>query len=167
VNTESKKSKQAAKSPVENTCSHCLYFEAARPGRRPLKGNCSYHKEWIDYASFYTCSEMSSLSLKPKGIYRLESNGMGGWVYVRREGKVRSRLFLVKGAGDGGGQEGAGAKTAIVQEAFNVLNGYLWVPTPDEVIEMSASIASGLGLFIPEAPATRTNWHGGMSFEEH
>ena len=45
---------------------------------------------------------MSALSLKPKGIYRIETDGKGGWVYVRREGKVRSRLFLVKDARDGG-----------------------------------------------------------------
>jgi len=106
MNKDSKKSKQAGKSPGENTCSHCLYFQAPWPGRRPLKGNCSYHMEWIDNASFSTCSDMSSLTLKPKGIYRLESDGAGGWLYVRREGKVRSRLFLVQGARDGGGQEG-------------------------------------------------------------
>jgi len=76
-----------------------------------LKGNCSYHKEWIDNASFYTCSGMSALALKRKGIYRLEADGEGGWLYVRREEKVRGRLFLVKGARDGGGQEGPKIRT--------------------------------------------------------
>jgi len=111
VHKDSKKTKQAGKSPVENTCSHCLYFQAPWPARRPLKGNCSYHKEWIDNASFYTCSEMSALALKRKGIYRLEADGEGGWLYVRHEEKVRSRLFLVKGARDGGGQEGPKIRT--------------------------------------------------------
>jgi len=32
------------------------------------------------------------------------------------------------------GTEGAGAKTSIFSDAFNVLNGYLWVPTPQEVL---------------------------------
>jgi len=71
-------SKQAGKSPGENTGSHCLYFQAPWPGRCPVKGNCSYHKEWSDIASFYTCSEMSALALKPEGIYRLEADGEGG-----------------------------------------------------------------------------------------
>ena len=62
--------------------------------------------------------------------------------------------------------EGAGAKTAVLDDAFNVLNGWLWVPTPNETIIMSASFASGLGLFLPVAPATLTNWACGMVFRE-
>ncbi len=98
---------------MEHTCSHCLYFQAARPGRRPLKGNCGYHKEWIDRASLYTCSEMSALSLKRKGIYRLKTDGKGGWVHVRREAKVRSRPFLVKGEKP----KGSGREQGIVEES--------------------------------------------------
>ncbi len=106
VNEETKKSPQTMKPSVEHTCSHCLYFHAVKPGRRPLKGNCSHHKEWIEHASLYTCSEMSALSLKPKGIYRMETDGDGGWVHVRRETKVRSRLFLIKGGEAERGRKG-------------------------------------------------------------
>lgn len=62
--------------------------------------------------------------------------------------------------------EGAGTKTAIFDDAFNVLNGYLWVPTPAEVIVMPASSTSGIGLFLPVAPGTLTNWHAGINFAE-
>jgi len=62
--------------------------------------------------------------------------------------------------------EGAGAKTAIFDDAFNVLNGYLWVPTPAEVMVMPAGSTSGYGLFLPIAPATLTNWHAGCNFAE-
>ena len=62
--------------------------------------------------------------------------------------------------------EGAGAKTSRWEDAFNVLNGWLWVPTPKETIVMPAGSASGLGLFLPIAPATLTNWAFGMVFAE-
>ena len=62
--------------------------------------------------------------------------------------------------------EGAGAKTAIFDDAFNVLNGYLWVPTPNETIVMPAGSASGFGLFFPVAPATLTNWTWGVNIAE-
>ena len=62
--------------------------------------------------------------------------------------------------------EGAGAKTAILDDVFNVLNGYLWVPTPRDVISMPAGSLSGFGLFLPIAPATLTNWTFGVNFGE-
>ena len=62
--------------------------------------------------------------------------------------------------------EGAGAKTITIQDAFNVLNGWLWVPTPKEVMILNASAASGFGLHLPVAPATLTNWAFGITYEE-
>jgi hypothetical protein len=62
--------------------------------------------------------------------------------------------------------EGAGAKTAVFDDVFNVLNGWLHVPTPPETIVMPAGFASGLGLFLPVAPATLTNWAFGEIFRE-
>ena len=62
--------------------------------------------------------------------------------------------------------EGAGAKTILMPAGFNVLNGYLWVATPDEVFVHSASLPSGLGLHFPAAPTTLTNWNCGIVFKE-
>lgn len=62
--------------------------------------------------------------------------------------------------------EGAGAKTSMWQDAFNVLNGWLWVPTPRETIVIKAGESSGFGLFLPVAPATLTNWAFGLVFAE-
>lgn len=61
---------------------------------------------------------------------------------------------------------GAGAKTGIITDNFNVLNGYLWVPTPRETIMMNASAASGLGLYAPTAPTSLANWSAGLVFAE-
>lgn len=81
--------------------------------------------------------------------------------------------FIVGGtagaAGTGGinaSAEGAGAKTVMFGDNFNVLNGYLWVATPREMIDMPAGFASGLGLFLPAAAATLTNWACGINFGE-
>lgn len=69
-------------------------------------------------------------------------------------------------AGTNASAEGAGAKTVHQQDAFNVLNGFLYVPTPNEVIVMPAGFASGIGLFLPVAPTTLTNWAFGLVFQE-
>ena len=62
--------------------------------------------------------------------------------------------------------EGAGTKTVMFEDNFNVLNGYLWVPTPREVIELAAGDASGFGLHLPAAAASLTNWAAGINFAE-
>ena len=62
--------------------------------------------------------------------------------------------------------EGAGAKTILLPDAFNVLNGWLWVATPDEVFLHSASLSSGFGLHFPAAPTTLTAWNAGLVYAE-
>jgi hypothetical protein len=69
-------------------------------------------------------------------------------------------------AGTNASAEGAGGKTAIFDETFNVLNGYLWVGTPKETILMNAGSSSGFGLFFPAAPATLTGWTFGVNYSE-
>lgn len=62
--------------------------------------------------------------------------------------------------------EGAGGKTIITSSAFNVLNGYLWVPTPAETITLSAGSASGFGIHFPVAPTTLTSWNVFVTYRE-
>lgn len=69
-------------------------------------------------------------------------------------------------AGINASAEGAGAKTVIVHDTFNNLNGYLWVPTPRELIVLGAGLASGFGLHLPVAPGSLTNWQVGSTFGE-
>jgi hypothetical protein len=69
-------------------------------------------------------------------------------------------------AGINASAEGAGTKTSIFDDCFNVLNGWLHVPTPLEPIIMPASSTSGLGLFLPVAAVTLTNWAFGCFFRE-
>jgi len=69
-------------------------------------------------------------------------------------------------AGVNASAEGAGTKTVLLPDAFNVLNGWLWVPTPAETITMAASAAAGFGLHFPAAPSTLTSWNFGISYCE-
>jgi hypothetical protein len=69
-------------------------------------------------------------------------------------------------AGINASAEGAGTKTVIIPDTFNNLNGYLWVPTPRELIGLSAGIASGFGLHLPVAPGSLTNWQCGVTYGE-
>jgi hypothetical protein len=62
--------------------------------------------------------------------------------------------------------EGAGTKTVKFGDNFNVLNGFLWVATPRETIVMPAGSVSGLGLYLPAAAASLTNWAAGMNYGE-
>lgn len=69
-------------------------------------------------------------------------------------------------AGTNASAEGAGTKTVLYPDAFNVLNGWLWVPTPSETLIMNAGGASGLGLHFPAAPTTLTSWNAGLGYRE-
>jgi hypothetical protein len=60
--------------------------------------------------------------------------------------------------------EGAGTVTTIIEEGFNNLNGYLWVPTPEERIVLNADTA--VILKIVGTPATLTGWCAGITFRE-
>lgn len=69
-------------------------------------------------------------------------------------------------AGVNASGEGAGSKTTILEDTFNVLNGWLYVATPNETIVLNAGAASGFGLYLPVAAGTLTNWQFGVTFRE-
>lgn len=62
--------------------------------------------------------------------------------------------------------EGAGAKTVMNPDTFNVLTGWLWVPTPEEVDIFSSNVAAGVGLHFPAAAGTLAGWSAGLTFRE-
>lgn len=69
-------------------------------------------------------------------------------------------------AGINASAEGAGGFTARWDDAFNVLNGWLFVPTPPETTVYPAGFANSLSLYFPVAPATLTNWAFGLVYRE-
>lgn len=67
-------------------------------------------------------------------------------------------------AGTDASAEGAGTVTTTIADAFNNLNGYLWVPTPEERIIVSIDLA-----FIVKlrgTPTTLTGWNAYLTYVE-
>jgi hypothetical protein len=69
-------------------------------------------------------------------------------------------------SGTNASAEGGGAKTIIYNDTFNVLNGWLWVPTPRDTIILNASAASGFGLHFPATPSPAGAWSWGVTFSQ-
>jgi hypothetical protein len=67
-------------------------------------------------------------------------------------------------AGTDASAEGAGTVTALITEGFNNLNGWLWVPTPEERVLVPTDTA--IILKIIGTPGTLTGWCAGITYEE-
>jgi tripartite-type tricarboxylate transporter receptor subunit TctC len=59
---------------------------------------------------------------------------------------------------------GAGTLTVVGQEAFNNLNGWLWVPTPEERIIVGPDLTFVLQL--QGTPSVLTGWSADLTFME-
>lgn len=69
-------------------------------------------------------------------------------------------------AGTASTSEGAGAFTPVVDDAFNNLTGYIWMPQPGEEIVFAPGSAEAFVMRVPTAPTGTTNWHASVTFEE-
>jgi len=67
-------------------------------------------------------------------------------------------------AGTDSSANGAGTLTVLGQEGFNNLNGWLWVPTPEERILVGPDLTFLLQL--QGTPTTLTGWNATLTFEE-
>jgi len=67
-------------------------------------------------------------------------------------------------AGTDASAEGGGTVTDIIDDSFNNLNGWLWVPTPEERIIVPTDTA--VILKIIGTPTTLTGWSAGITFLE-
>ena len=67
-------------------------------------------------------------------------------------------------AGTDASAEGAGTVTTTIEDGFNNLNGWLWVPTPEERITVPTDIA--VILKIVGTPTTLDNWCAGITYIE-
>ena len=79
-------------------------------------------------------------------------------------GITGSTSVAAASAGVDASAEGAGAVTNIVTDAFNNLNGWLWVPVPEARITVSIDLA--VVLKIVGTPTTLTNWNATLTFLE-
>ena len=69
-------------------------------------------------------------------------------------------------AGTNATAEGAGTFTPVVDDCFNNLTGYIWVPAPGEEMIFSPSSAEAFVMRCPVAPTGTTLWQASVTFEE-
>ena len=67
-------------------------------------------------------------------------------------------------AGTDASANAAGTKTPVIYDGFNNLNGWLWVPTPEERIIVPVDTAIVLAM-VGTATALG-NWNAGITYEE-
>jgi tripartite-type tricarboxylate transporter receptor subunit TctC len=67
-------------------------------------------------------------------------------------------------SGTDSSSNGAGTLTVLGQEAFNNLNGWLWVPTPEERIIVGPDLTFVLQL--QGTPSALTGWSADLTFME-
>lgn len=79
-------------------------------------------------------------------------------------GLTGSTSAAAASAGIAASVEGAGTFTPIVQDSFNVLSGWLWVPVPEERIRVSIDTAFAVKLL--GTPGTLTGWSVSCTFKE-
>jgi hypothetical protein len=59
-----------------------------------------------------------------------------------------------------------GTKTVLMADAFNILNGWLFVSTPPETYIFNAGAAAGFGVHLPVAPVSTAGWAVGIVYRE-
>lgn len=67
-------------------------------------------------------------------------------------------------AGTDASAEGAGTVTTILHDAFSNLNGWLYVPTPEE--RLLVPVDTAFILKLVGTPTTLTNWDAFVTYEE-
>jgi hypothetical protein len=69
-------------------------------------------------------------------------------------------------AGINSSANGGGAEIGIYADNFNVLNGWLWVPTPQETVMLMPGGTSGFFQQFTNTPGTLTAWSWGVTYKE-
>lgn len=118
--------------------------------------NATSNQQRIEHTTQVAAFPTTAVSATPAALKRADA----------ASGIVGATTIAAGKCGVNVGTEGAGAKTSIWSEAFNVLNGYLWVPTPAETLVFPAGSLSAYVLQFPAAPVALSNWNWGNNFRE-
>lgn len=79
-------------------------------------------------------------------------------------GIAGSTSVAAASAGTDSSANSGGTFTTLGQDGFNNLNGWLWVPTPEDQIWVGPDLTFCLQL--QGTPTTLTNWSAGITFAE-
>ena len=122
----------------------------------PNQGPALILRAWISQVGL-TASEMLSAKLQ-----RIDDEGTGTVVTpltLNPGDAVSSAVARVNHTVDP-----TVSVTPIVEEAFNVLNGWVWVPMPEERPWSKGFGNQGVGLFLSTAPSAATKIYAGVIF---
>jgi hypothetical protein len=123
-------------------------------------------RAWVGQQASETSDQLGvMLALKASafGTYT-STTPQGHYVGGRVSGIVGGTSGAEGTAGTDASAEGAGTVTPIIYDGFNNLNGWLWVPTPEERIIVPADTA--IILKIVGTPAALGNWSAGITYLE-
>lgn len=62
--------------------------------------------------------------------------------------------------------EGAGTFQVLLDESFNNLTGFVWVPGPDEELKFAAGSSDAFVMRVPTAPTNTSNWQASITIQE-
>jgi hypothetical protein len=121
-----------------------------------------------------TCSQQGTATSQQLGIrWGLKASAFGTMTSTTpapiEVGAVASAITgsttnAASSSGTDSSSNGAGTLTVLGQEGFNNLNGWLWVPTPEERILIGPDLSFCLQL--QGTPTTLTGWNAQLTFEE-
>lgn len=123
-------------------------------------------RAWVGQQASETSDQlgvMIALKASAFGTYT-STTPQGHFVGGRVSGIVGGTAGAEGTAGTDASAEGAGTVTPIIYDGFNNLNGWLWVPTPEERIMVPADTA--VILKIVGTPAALGNWSAGITYME-
>jgi hypothetical protein len=123
-------------------------------------------RAWVGQQASETSDQlgvMIALKASAFGTYT-STTPQGHFIGGRASGIVGGTAGAEGTAGTDASAEGAGTVTPIIYDGFNNLNGWLWVPTPEERITVPADTA--VILKIVGTPAALGNWSAGITYME-
>lgn len=128
--------------------------------------NIQIMRAWVAQQASETSDQlgiMIALKASAFGTYT-STTPQGHFIGGRASGIIGGTAGAEGTAGTDASAEGAGTVTPIIYDGFNNLNGWLWVPTPEERIIVPADTA--IILKIVGTPAALGNWSAGITFTE-
>lgn len=128
--------------------------------------NIEILRAWVGQIETETSQQLGvMLALKASafGTYT-STTPQGHFVGGRVSGIVGGTAGAEGTAGTDASAEGAGTVTPIIYDGFNNLNGWLYVPVPEERIWVPADTA--IILKIVGTPTTLTGWSAGITYIE-
>lgn len=128
--------------------------------------NIEILRAWVGQIETETSQQLGvMLALKASafGTYT-STTPQGHFIGGRASGIIGGTAGAEGTAGTDASAEGAGTVTPIIYDGFNNLNGWLYVPVPEERIWVPADTA--IILKIVGTPATLTGWSAGITYIE-